>query len=288
MVLVRPGRGVGWPLPVVALDHAEVGLLPFERQLGLGQPGQRRGLAQEVGVHLVQHAAHPLEQLGVGELRGQEFGGGRGVGELHPGDLALLHRDLLLDDGQRDLFPTELDVLDGQALLQLPVLLLPLEARPGHPRSARRGRAAWERPLSASPMPPSGFFWAMIDPSPDEDPAGGGEITRGLQVEQLLALVVVRPGGQQAAEVVGLDPGAFGLAVGLLHADAGRCHLEVGLADHGAGDVEIVRGLGAGIGAGVGLLGCGQERRLELGGGRRRGSWPAPPAPRTGIGWAAR
>ena len=48
------GRGVGRPLPVVALDQAEVRLLAFERQLGLGEPGQRGGLPQEVGVHLVR------------------------------------------------------------------------------------------------------------------------------------------------------------------------------------------------------------------------------------------
>ena len=111
-------------LPVVPLDDADAGLLPFKRELLLGEPGQRGRLPEEVGVDLIEDTAHPGEQIGVGEPSRQELRGRGGVLELDARDVALGDGDLLLDGGQRDLLRTDQDVLHGEALLELPVLLL--------------------------------------------------------------------------------------------------------------------------------------------------------------------
>ena len=120
-------------------------LLALERELGLGELGQRGGLLQEERVHPAEHAAHPLVQLGIGELGGQELRDGLGVVQLQPRRAPAPARPAALVVCGGDLLVADLDVLAGEAALELPVLLAALEAGAdlGDPGILRRRAPAW-------------------------------------------------------------------------------------------------------------------------------------------------
>ena len=59
-------------LPVVDADERLRRLGALERELSLGQPRGRGGLLQEVPVDAAEGVAHPLVQVRVGELGGQQ------------------------------------------------------------------------------------------------------------------------------------------------------------------------------------------------------------------------
>ena len=74
---VRVGRGrAGQPTrhsrPVVVADEGGGELLPLESELCLGELRHRRRLLEEEPVNPLEHAAHPLVQLGRADLAGRE------------------------------------------------------------------------------------------------------------------------------------------------------------------------------------------------------------------------
>jgi hypothetical protein len=90
-------RVAGRVAPVVGTDEPGWQLLALERELRLGEPGQRGCLLQEEGVDAAEDTGHPLEQLGVGEPRGEEGRDGLGMVLLELGDaLLLLGEDALI------------------------------------------------------------------------------------------------------------------------------------------------------------------------------------------------
>ena len=124
-------------------------LLALERQLGLRRAGPARWPAAGSSAYTPpEHAAHPLEQLGVGELGGEELGDRPGVVQLQPGEVAVLARRSAAGSGRAAICWSPIcDVLarEARAGAATPARGARSWPPPGRSGSSRRGRAGQRR-----------------------------------------------------------------------------------------------------------------------------------------------
>ena len=118
---VAAAEPVAGRLPVVGLDERRRHLLALEGELVGGELSHRGRLLEEEAVDPLQHAAHPVVELDVGELCRQEVDHLLGVLGLHLGDHALLLDDAHVIFGDLHLLCADPNVLLGQSLLEFPL-----------------------------------------------------------------------------------------------------------------------------------------------------------------------
>ena len=228
--------------------------MALEGELVLGQLRHRGAVLEELGVDGGEDAAHPLVELGVGELGRQELQRRVGAVGLQLGNRPLLPHHPHPVAGQTHLLVADLEVLFRQRQLEPPVLLPSLVARD----RLEEGRGGDQRAADIADAPHTEGRRLL-----DRRRHVEVDHTRRLETEggflQLREVLV-----DEARVVVDRDPHPIPLQLGEPHAGLCLGGPKILEAHAGVGEARILSGFEHRVRLGVPLLQRGQHGPLHL------------------------